>query len=866
MQVASSSLSPGRACPLYVRSAVATPLEGETELEAKQRCHRVLREPPLLSRLHLHGARHPDVASRQCLRNVVTELHWRCLELSCLGAEALEEPWAWAQRELSAGSFPDFSQEELVALRLCSSEQVNVLSSMGGALLELEDLALAASTIGTSSSSRTGTTSKTRNQTLGVSGVAPSEVRELGRLWKTLGKELIKGIDRLRQKQERPNKLYCALRVSRQTWDAHFSGRNGNAVCFFSPLRASERAPKVGTGSPRSAGNAATEDTIDCVLELDGTIANEAANIEAMMSGAEDTEAVWLLPPYVRGYVRSLEVQRYAGQFASDIQRVRIEGVRTVQPLSDVLEAPDESVLAGALLVGLHASMPPATSGGGDDAAGGVPAETTRPALLAEVAGCFRAMAAAAEVRNPEVVKAMWKGYWECLFQDVQSWKQLKELTETKTGVIGVARAAVLDVAVAARNVTMRSWGCESCMNHDAMEEERLRRAERSEDLRRDAVGVARDQVAALQLETLTDPEGFLRFLQHDPIAAFQAVPAALEAYIEAGPAQRVLLFAKLMGLAAMAGGLLRGDPKVSAAFNSPFPLQQEACLVDSDEEPEVKKVGASHVFSSPEDAARQAVGLLAQQRLRLARTRLLIAGGAPDVGKTTILREAFGFEHFVTGLSRSGQTDEITFALHPDGDEHLRPVYAVDTPGFGDGEQMHRNDMLRLLLGAGSWLPGGVTLLWVVKAGRNVRQAADDLLRKMSEYENVKTLVVVTHVDKFFEERYREVGPQWKDGILRGVSPKDVRWPEQRKKFMCELKREVEVGVASVVGGEVEAQSRGLVYACLGGWMTGSEVDEDDEFAQPPPWPWARQELTDCFNILARRELRTWLDKRFGL
>mmetsp|Transcript_37848 Transcript_37848/g.121772 ORF Transcript_37848/g.121772 Transcript_37848/m.121772 type:complete len:83 (-) Transcript_37848:590-838(-) len=82
----------------------------------------------------------------------------------------------------------------------------------------------------------------------------------------------------------------------------------------------------------------------------------------------------------------------------------------------------------------------------------------------------------------------------------------------------------------------------------------------------------------------------------------------------------------------------------------------------------------------------------------------------------------------------------------------------------------------------------------------------------------------------------------------------------------MCELKREVEVGVASVVGGEVEAHSRGLVYACLGGWMAGSEVDEDDEFAQPPPWPWARQELTDCFNILARRELRTWLDKRFGL
>jgi len=261
-------------------------------------------------------------------------------------------------------------------------------------------------------------------------------------------------------------------------------------------------------------------------------------------------------------------------------------------------------------------------------------------------------------------------------------------------------------------------------------------------------------------------------------------------------------------------------------------------------------------------------------QRLRLARTRLLIAGGAPDVGKTTLLREIFGFEHFVAGLSRTGQTEQINFALHPDGDERHRPVYAVDTPGFGDGERIHRNDMVRLLLGAGGWIPGGVTLVWVMKAGRHVRQEADELLRRMATDERVSTLVVVTHIDNFFEERYREVGPQWRDGILQGVPHKDPRWKAERRKLMGELRDEVEEGVASVVGHRLSSAppplgggtSRGLAFACLGGWMAGTGEDDEDEFAQSPPWPWARQELTEFFGILSRQDLRTWFDTKLGM
>lgn len=33
------------------------------------------------------------------------------------------------------------------------------------------------------------------------------------------------------------------------------------------------------------------------------------------------------------------------------------------------------------------------------------------------------------------------------------------------------------------------------------------------------------------------------------------------------------------------------------------------------------------------------------------------------------------------------------------------------------------------------------------------------------------------------------------------------------------------------------------LFFACLSGWM--AKTDEDDEFAEPTPWPWAQEELS---------------------
>jgi len=307
----------------------------------------------------------------------------------------------------------------------------------------------------------------------------------------------------------------------------------------------------------------------------------------------------------------------------------------------------------------------------------------------------------------------------------------------------------------------------------------------------------------------------------------------------------------------------------VSAAFECPpfLASQDEAALQWEDwatEEELLEAEDAEHVPArSPAQAAARAAALLRLQRLQLARTRLLIAGGAPDVGKTTLLRETFGFHHLQAGLSKQGQTDQIAFLLHPEGDARHRPVYAVDTPGFGDGEYIHRNDMVRLLLGAGTWIPGGVTLLWVVKAGRNVRQEADQLLRSMCS-QRVEIVVVVTHMDQFFEERYREVGPRWRESFLQGVPHKDERWEAQRQTLMGELRAEVEAGVETVIGDKLQGE---LLFACLGGWMARSEeADHEDEFSQAAPWPWARRELTSFFNILGPQDLRTWLDRRLGL
>ncbi|CAK0864127.1 unnamed protein product, partial [Prorocentrum cordatum] len=247
----------------------------------------------------------------------------------------------------------------------------------------------------------------------------------------------------------------------------------------------------------------------------------------------------------------------------------------------------------------------------------------------------------------------------------------------------------------------------------------------------------------------------------------------------ESDPAQRVLIFAKLLGMAAVAGGLLRGEMRTRAAFDSPFPLLESARSADLAERPK-------------ERAARRALDLARLQRAHLARCRLLVVAGAPDAGKTTLLREAFGLGNLAAGLSPEMRTEQIQFELHPAGDDRCCPIYLVDTPGAGDADQLHRNDMARMLQSASASLPGGVVVVWVLRAGRSERREGDELVRKMAAA-GAEVRAIVTHIDRLFEERYRELGPLWKEGELRGVPHKDPRWATTRRRLMAELRDEVE-------------------------------------------------------------------------
>ncbi|CAK9090643.1 unnamed protein product [Durusdinium trenchii] len=80
------------------------------------------------------------------------------------------------------------------------------------------------------------------------------------------------------------------------------------------------------------------------------------------------------------------------------------------------------------------------------------------------------------------------------------------------------------------------------------------------------------------------------------------------------------------------------------------------------------------------------------------------------------------------------------------------------------------------------------------------------------------------------------------------------------------ELMNEVETTIRSTLELDEGAPLPEICFTCLGGWMARASGEEEDEFAQPEPWPWAREELNDFFGILSRDALRQRLDERVGL
>jgi len=758
--------------------------------------------------------------------------------------DVLEKSWSWAETKRKEGRFLGMSLEEVVALRCCVQSGPSFHSALGQSLYDL------------------GTLESTR-----ASGWNPKGA------WETIIVYLASAFAKLNDARSRRweavstsapangRTLYRVVWVPKAQWDAHI--QTGRCL-FFAGVQ------QVGTGEQWEGLLPVRPDSVACVLEFDPVAAEDAIDVAALLGAADPqpqeapTLEAKLLPPFLRCMVRSitsvdpssLGFAEKRALYADDtpqapIYRVCLAGQRKLHGLPSVIEAPPEAIMVGALLVGLHT----------------LSSSEERPSALLEFERFFNALTTAAEVKSPDEVAIMWKSYWECCLEDCRTWKEIA--ATARTGIIPIAKTAVLTYTAVLKGVTKRFLGFQSCVNTQAMARERELRIKQAEERMTNVGEVARTQVLSLQLETLTDPEAFINFIQHNPNLAFQAAPAATKAYAEAGPAQRVLLFAKLAGLVALAGALMRGDSDIAGAFDLPFPWKEDEWLTLLSA-PDVASSAVQPEPQTKEEAARCVIQSLQRQRLLMSRTRLLVIAGAPDVGKTTILREAYALKHLRCGLSKQARTEELTFELHPDGDEDARPVYLVDSPGFGDGAELHRNDMGRLLVSAGRWLPGAITLLWVMRAGRQVRQEADSLLAGMRASSEVRLLVIVTHIDKLFEERYREAGIKWKENELKSVPSKDPRWAEKRKQFMQELEEEVSAGVEAVIGRRPitgRGPNADLAYACLGGWMSISdEDDDDDEFSEQPPWPWAREELTNAFNVLGRNDLRCWLDERVFL
>lgn len=116
------------------------------------------------------------------------------------------------------------------------------------------------------------------------------------------------------------------------------------------------------------------------------------------------------------------------------------------------------------------------------------------------------------------------------------------------------------------------------------------------------------------------------------------------------------------------------------------------------------------------------------------------------------------------------------------------------------------------------------VTLLWVLRAGRHTKDDAYQFVSGIAR-STARLVVLVTHMDRLFEERYREAGPIWRhleqkkrkkvtmrsvfimfislkyfeafyttrgDTILQGVPHRDPRWKEQRRLLMQAVRTHV--------------------------------------------------------------------------
>jgi len=275
--------------------------------------------------------------------------------------------------------------------------------------------------------------------------------------------------------------------------------------------------------------------------------------------------------------------------------------------------------------------------------------------------------------------------------------------------------------------------------------------------------------------------------------------------------------------------------------------------------------------------------------RILFATTRLVVALGMPDVGKSNFLEKVFGITSKGSGLdpdtsgvgmNPENRTSSVSVYRHPS-HSHSCNAYVVDCPGYGDNEEERSATVCALLLTLRNFPAGATQGVWLLSASRNIVQAIDDLLPKIY---GVISLIVVTHLDSRIGEmhtsRLRDLPPDLKK---KENSEKANEWiKKEEREIMKNIQYEVNAYVKSVYHGiedhEVKEPSEppDVVYACLGvdGWLC---TGERDEFVTPDPpkkFQHTLEEVIDFFHhtsaphtpLLTAGQLRDKIDRMMGL
>jgi GTP-binding protein EngB required for normal cell division len=553
------------------------------------------------------------------------------------------------------------------------------------------------------------------------------------------------------------------------------------------------------------------------VLEFDEKACGQAVDIR-QLSAVGDAEDERLFFPFFRGTITKIE--QTADPSGRILPRVYITGLPSVAPTREVLDPTNcthMDLLDAALLIGLHC-----VSGREGEPDPGL-------AYMEILENIERAMAKAVVVTDPNAIRQEYRDS-SIEYRDLEG---LISAVVSAGGSAGLILLALIPVAIAAE---LRRRNLQKAAQK--VEGDRQSIAE-------DAKASAVERDLGVQLADLAMPsvdEGLfeqVRRCSKEYIKALDdlRVPPEEEEEKkeeedeeeEEGAAESVeervfLLWLKMWMQLSVMQTAITGKSK---AFTSPFPIadsERSVVIGEGDalltQLPEGTAEGEDGDGPGPVvSPARYVVGNLGILRELLARTKVIVPLGAPDAGKSTLLRKVYGI-NCPSGLSVAGRTRVAALYPHPTlYDKDHAPVFVADVPGFGDVVSV-RDQITKMILGLAT-KPGfrsNFVVQVCICSGRPVKSHLEEVTKQL-EAANVPFEFILTKVDKNYEARVVDLYEKRKSApkTARKGMPKMTDRAD-REKVAAEIKEDDK----RQVGG------RPFVYACLSGWAAAHDSDSD--------------------------------------